>query len=250
MTKSRRHAVQYGGVTIAYRVIPSENESDRILIHVHPNAVVSVEAPRDCDAETVRKAVRARARWIYTHLKNIADRQRHILPREYVSGEDHLYLGRRYMLKVLHADADHPIGVKMSGSFLKVWTPAADERERRDATRMLLRKWYREHARDYVARRLDAMVQKITWMKRVPDWRLVRMKRQWGSCSPSRVILVNPSLVKAPLQCIDYVLVHELCHLREHNHSAKFYRILERSFPAWEEARKRLDSLAEQVLRD
>ena len=250
MIKNRRHAIQYGDVTITYNVTPSENTSDRILIHVHPNATVSVEVPLDCPNEMIYKAVRARARWIYLHLKDIANRQRHILLREYVSGESHLYLGKRYLLKVFHADADHSAEVKMSGSFLKVWTPSEEKQARHETVRLLLRQWYREHARDYTARRLDAMLQKITWFKRTPSWRLVRMKKQWGSCSPSRVILINPSLIKAPIKCIDYVIAHELCHLRELNHSTKFYRLLKRSFPAWEEAKAHLDAIAEQIINE
>lgn len=250
MIKRKRHAIQYGGTTIAYRVKPIADLSDRVRIHVDPDANVFVEVPHDCEIETVRQAVRARARWVCNQLREIAGRKAHILPREYVSGESHLYLGRRYLLKVLAADKDNLPGVKLSGGSLKVWVDENADRPRNESVRNLLRAWYRRHAYERISRRLEAVQIAVPWLKRLPEWRLLAMKRQWGSCSPSRVILVNPSLIKAPARCIDYVLLHELCHLKEHNHSPKFYRLLEHSFPAWEDAKRRLDDIAESILQD
>lgn len=78
--------------------------------------------------------------------------------------------------------------------------------------------------------------------------RLQIMKVQWGSCSPAGRLTLNPDLVKAPRECIDYVLLHELCHLKEHNHSRNFYRLLERHLPRWRRNKERLDELADIVL--
>jgi hypothetical protein len=75
------------------------------------------------------------------------------------------------------------------------------------------------------------------------------MTVQWGSCSPAGRITLNPWLVKAPRECIDYVLLHELSHLLHHNHSPKFYRALDRHMPAWRTVKARLDGMAEDVFR-
>jgi len=74
------------------------------------------------------------------------------------------------------------------------------------------------------------------------------MRTQWGSCSPKGDVLLNPYLVKAPKACIEYVVAHELCHLREHNHSERFYRLLSRVLPDWEARKAELDNLAELLL--
>ena len=74
------------------------------------------------------------------------------------------------------------------------------------------------------------------------------MKVQWGSCSPAGRITLNPHLVKAPRECIDYVLLHELCHLRHHNHSTRFYKALDANMPHWRAVKQRLDAMAEQLL--
>ena len=78
--------------------------------------------------------------------------------------------------------------------------------------------------------------------------RLQTMKVQWGSCSPAGRLTLNPHLIKVPGECIDYVLLHELCHLKEHNHSQKFYKLLERYLPLWRSKKQRLDDLADIVL--
>jgi len=74
------------------------------------------------------------------------------------------------------------------------------------------------------------------------------MQTQWGSCSPEGAVLLNPHLVKAPTKAIDYVILHELCHLEEHNHSPRFYGLLDRFMPEWRVVKARLDSKAEQFL--
>ena len=74
---------------------------------------------------------------------------------------------------------------------------------------------------------------------------LVQMAKRWGSCSRAGRILLNPELVTAPKDCIDYVIVHELCHLKEHNHSPAYYRLLDRVMPSWQERKRRLDQTVE-----
>ena len=74
------------------------------------------------------------------------------------------------------------------------------------------------------------------------------MKTQWGSCSPSGAILLNPHLIKTPTRCIDYVILHELCHLKEHNHSRAFYRLITHAMPDWERVKADLDRLSELYL--
>jgi hypothetical protein len=93
------------------------------------------------------------------------------------------------------------------------------------------------------------MVEKLPWTKTTPNWRIMDMQTQWGSCSPEGAVLLNPHLVKAPTKAIDYVILHELCHLEEHNHSPRFYGLLDRFMPEWRVVVKaRLDSIAAQFL--
>jgi predicted metal-dependent hydrolase len=99
-------------------------------------------------------------------------------------------------------------------------------------------------AREVFQRKLDCIADGLPWLRTPPRWKLLTMKRQWGSCSPQGLLNLNPHLVKAPASCIDYVLLHELCHLRFHHHGKTFYRPLSRHMPNWEFMKQRLDETA------
>jgi len=95
---------------------------------------------------------------------------------------------------------------------------------------------------------LTELTSAAPWLSEVPPFRLLVMRTQWGSCSPAGELLLNPHLVKAPRPCVDYVLAHELCHLKEHNHSPAFYRALSALMPDWLARKEELDGMAEALL--
>jgi len=109
--------------------------------------------------------------------------------------------------------------------------------------------WYRSRAKEYFAHRTATLYSpsfdKIT---SPPPFALRLMRRQWGSCSPAGKLLLNPLLIKAPRTCIDYVIAHELSHLRHHDHGAGFYRLLKTRMPDWEERKALLELIAPQIL--
>ena len=108
----------------------------------------------------------------------------------------------------------------------------------------LLDNWYKKRAKDVFHKRLAEIKDKTLWIKQQPQIRILNMQTQWGSCSPRGLLTLNPHLVKASRDCIDYVLLHELCHIAEHNHSKRFYRLMNQVMPDWEKIKTRLDSLA------
>lgn len=238
-------ALSYGEEKIHYRVFFIPTVQSKIAIHVHPNGSVQVDAPTGADLSKVKEAVLKRSRWIADHLERIQEQRKHVLPREYVSGESHFYLGRRFQLKVVRSSQGKS-GVKMLSGRFRVFTDDASP----DRVKALLWTWYRVHARQYFGRRLEALIRELALPNGSPDWRLRVMRRQWGSCSPRGVLSLNPHLVKAPRECVEYVLLHELCHLREHNHSPRFYRLLTNSMPRWRSVKARLDGMAELLLNE
>lgn len=237
-------SVLYGAESIRYVVRrQAARKSGRVAIHVDPDGRVLVDVPENASDKQIRTAVTRRARWIHGHLAAIRLRRAHVLPREYVSGESLLYLGRRYRLKVV-TKGGSPAAVRLRGGYIEVTVPARSPMAVRDA----LNRWYRGRARFVLEERLDAMTSSLRWIRTVPAMRLQTMKVQWGSCSPAGRLTLNPHLVKAPRECIDYVLLHELFHLKEHNHSQRFYRLLERHLPQWRRKKERLDEIADLVL--
>lgn len=236
--------LRYGEEEIRYRVEFIATKAKKITIHVLPNGSVRVDAPEGADLPEIKAAVRKRARWLSGHLAQQREQRREILPRQYVSGESHLYLGRRYLLKVIESPEAKP-GVKLLAGKLMVTT-----RDRTTETvKRHLWRWYLGRAEDVFQRRLNALAPQALWLKgHTPPLRLLAMKKQWGSCSPEGRLLLNPHLVKAPRECVDYVILHELCHLQEHNHGAAFYWLLSRLQPDWQTIKARLDGMAERLL--
>lgn len=240
-----QHCIAYGDEVIAFslRRQPSRTVM-RIAIHVEPDARVLVDASETAPLADVLAAVKKRARWISLHVRAASTRLSHVLPREYVSGESLHYLGRRYRLKVI-VNSEAKADARMRGAFITVTTPEHS----RAPIRAALDAWYRQRAREVFTGRLAAVAAPLRWVKQLPPTRLQFMTVQWGSCSPSGRITLNPLLVKAPRECIDYVLLHELCHLLHHNHSPKFYRTLDRHMPNWRAEKEKLDNMAEDIFR-
>lgn len=238
-----RRFITYGEERIGFSIRFSARSSGRVAIHVAPDGTVAVDAPENADPDKIVAAVRRRVRWIWQRLRAAQERARHVLPRQYVSGESHFYLGKRYVLKVTANAADGE-SVKLLGGRLEVKTRRRDPAK----VRALLDAWYRRRAEDVFARRIAQCAAKAPWLKAAPGFRLLTMRTQWGSCSPKGDLLLNPLLVKAPGPCIDYVILHELCHLKEHNHGARFYRLLGGRLPDWEKWKSELDDLADHLL--
>lgn len=240
-----QHSVQYGEELIRFSLRRQSSRTvQRLAIHVEPDGRVLVDAPEATPLDAVLTAVKKRSRWICQHVDAARERLAHVLPREYVSGESLHYLGRRYRLKVvIHADASPD--TRMRGGFIVVTVPEQSPTMIRTA----LDAWFRLRARELFADRLAAVAAPLRWVKQTPPTRLQFMKVQWGSCSPAGRITLNPLLVKAPREYIDYVLLHELCHLLHHNHSPKFYKTLDRHMPLWRVIKEKLDNMAEEVFR-
>ena len=240
-----KYSVQYGEELIRFSLRRQSSRTvQRVAIHVHPDGCVLVDAPESAPIDTVLAAVKKRSRWISQHVGAARERLAHVLPREYVSGESLHYLGRRYRLKVVVQAGAAPDGC-MRGGFIVVTVPEHSP----VMIRAALDAWYRIRARELFADRLAAVASPLRWVKQLPRTRLLFMTVQWGSCSPAGRITLNPLLIKAPRECIDYVLLHELCHLLHHNHSPKFYKSLDRHMPGWRVIKEKLDNMAEELFR-
>jgi predicted metal-dependent hydrolase len=239
------HRFRYGDQVIRFNVrVQADREVKRLSIHVEPDGRVLVDAPPGVTDVAMLAAVRKRSRWISYHVEAALARRTSLPVRQYVSGEALLYLGRRYRLKVV-VQPDARDGASMRGSFVVV---TVNDRSV-DRVRKALDAWYRLRAREVFALRLAAVAEPLRWVRQLPATRLQFMTVQWGSCSPAGRITLNPWLVKAPRECIDYVLLHELSHLLHHNHSPKFYRTLDRQMPTWRAVKAKLDGMAEDVFR-
>jgi predicted metal-dependent hydrolase len=189
--------------------------------------------------EAIRDFVRARAGWIARAKARMDERPAKPAPPGYESGEHHPFLGQRYRLVVSRGKAD---AVELLVGCLCVTSRAEPSPRRVEA---LLERWYREQAEVVFAERLAVAMRlvselEIPW----PALRIRKMSSRWGSCSPNGRVNLNLWLVKAPVECIDYVVVHELCHFRVRSHGPRFWRLVARFVPDYAALRKRLNDAA------
>ncbi|MFV1602337.1 MULTISPECIES: M48 family metallopeptidase [unclassified Phaeobacter] len=240
---SKNFTLVYGEERIPYAVNPDPKRTTRIAIHVDPDGSVVVDAPPEFEDSRVQSAVQKRARWVIDNVVEARHRFDHVRPKEYVSGEQVLYLGRRYVLKVIQETVDKP-SVRLKGNRLVVTTRSGDPED----VRGRMRGWYRVKARDYFARRLTELASRLPWIDAEPSFRLLNMTRQWGSCSPNGQINLNPNLIKAPRECVEYVLMHELAHLKHHDHGPEFWKLIDHHVPEWNDTKRNLDIMAEVFL--
>ena len=235
----------YGDQRIPYQVSIDQKRTERVAIHVNPDGTVNVDAPDGFEDVAIKNAVQKRARWVVNHVSEAKERYAHVRPKEYVSGEQVLYLGRRYMLKVIVTETVKP-NVRLKANRLEVSVESAEPSDIRGR----IKGWYRVKGRDYIAKRLETLGKDLPWVNSVPPFRFLEMSRQWGSCSPKGEIILNPHLIKAPRNCIDYVLIHELAHLKHHDHSPGFWKLVDGYAGDWRAAKHHLDGLVEVLLQE
>jgi len=232
--KTMTYELAYGLETIRYQVqwMPTRHT---LGIEVHPDQRVVVRAPVGCTEDVITARVKKRASWIS---RQIADFQRYsprTPQRQFVSGETHLYLGRQYRLKVA---AGEPGSVRMSRGQLMVTMPEGGGPDR---VRMMLHRWYLDHARQVFGEVLDQCLPRFKCKQR-PRLIVRAMQSRWGSLSQAGSMTLNANLVRAPRACIEYVVTHELCHLQHRDHDASFFRLLGRVMPDWETRKRRLET--------
>jgi hypothetical protein len=208
-----------------------------VHLTVHPPAGrVRMTAPRHLSDDALRAFAIARLGWIRRQQTKLREQERET-PRALVDRETHYVLGRRVLLKVIEADALPRIELSPQRLTLRVrpGTPA-----RRKAA--LLEEWYRAQLREA----LPPVVAK--WERRVRvkvrHVFIQRMKTRWGSSNPrAGTIRLNTELARKPLQCLDYLVAHEVAHLREPRHGARFVELMDSLLPSWRSIRQTLNRL-------
>ena len=228
--------LSYGGLQLPFEIEYRERKT--LEITVHPDQRLEIVAPKGCDLDRVLKRIERRQSWILKQWRYFEKFKPTQPTPNYVSGETFLYLGRQYRLKVQESPTE---AVKLIGKYLHISTRVKDERDRKH---QLVDEWYRSHAEELFRSRMRMWLHKSTSLRRdeQPKVTLRRMPNRWGSCTKSGNILLNPELIKTPIHCIDYVIVHELGHRLVHNHSPAFYRLLTRCLPDWEKRKARLEA--------
>ncbi len=200
-----------------------------------PNGRVRVAAPLYLDDDAVRLAVISRLGWIRRKQADFEQQNRQS-QREFVTGESHYFQGRRYRLDITERDGPPTVRLLNNTTMALYIRPGTD----RDMREAVLYRWYRRELRD----QLPVLLAK--WEPRVgvsvADVRIRKMKTLWGSCNiEAGRIWLNLELIKKPTSCLEYVFVHEMVHLLERKHNARFQALMDRLMPQWRMHRDELN---------
>jgi predicted metal-dependent hydrolase len=237
---SETHSITFGSETILFDVRFSRRKS--LAINVFPGGEVKLVAPKSTTIEKIKEKVQKKAAWILRQKWHFAAFNAIFPKRHYISGETHRYLGKQYRLKIIEADRNN---AKLIGGYLIVNTR---EKANSKRTKLILESWYREHAKvrfPLILANSYKHLQKIGIPN--PVLEIKTMEKRWGSCTSAGKMTLNLELIKAPLPCIEYVIIHELCHLKQHHHGKEFFDILSRVMPDWEKRKLRLEKLMSEV---
>jgi len=194
-------------------------------------------APQGASPAAIQKKVEKRIRWIVKQREAFRRMNAKRSEPRFCNGATHRYLGRQYRLKITKASFS---SVSLKGGYLQV----SVVRKSDDEVKKALDSWYRVKAREQFQKRLMSWEE---WCRNrklpTPRLQMKSMKKRWGSALKSGAIILNPELIQAPSVCVDYVITHEICHLRHPDHGPRFIRLLTQLLPEWRRIKQRLEEL-------
>ena len=227
------HHVSYGTQDFYFELKRSNRKT--LAIEVHPDSSILVIAPEKSEINDIKTKIIKRGQWILKQQQYFEQFLPRTPEREYISGETHYYLGKGYLLKIRLGKINQ---VKLKGGKLQVTCKDVQS----GVVKKLLAEWYYRHAeKKFLTKRDEVYLKFKCFNIELPDLEIRRMSKRWGSCTGNGKIIINPEIIKAPTKCLEYLLIHEMCHLIEHNHNTKFYSLLSQQMPNWRKWKNRLE---------
>ncbi len=223
----------YGRYRYEYNLILEERKS--FSLSVYPDMKIVLKAPRKMGLEEAEKFLKKKWLWLDRQLQFFAQFQGKRVSKDYVSGESFLYLGRQYKLVVEKSKEDN---VSLQKGKLVIYTKGNLRDRRRN--KKLLDKWYCDKIKIVFTGRFEEILKNFNCDCNL---RLVirKMNKRWGSYAKKGIISLNPLLINASKNCIDYVITHELCHINYDKHGKDFFELLSKKFPNWKKVKEELE---------
>jgi predicted metal-dependent hydrolase len=228
------HSVDYDSELISFKLRRSDRRT--ISLRVHYDTRVEVSSPINVSISKIYELVQKRASWIIAKQQFFKQNYVNKPTRKFLSGETHKYLGREYNLKVSLGLQNQ---VSLSGDDILI---IAHYPRNSDLIKDLFENWLSDRAYEIFKERLDFCLSKFpNTEKFLPTSMVIKtLKSSWGSMTKSKRLVLNKRLIHAPTECIDYVIVHELCHIQHFDHSSAFWNLVASILPNWKELKKQL----------
>lgn len=227
--------IKYGRKQIEYSVKRGKRKKT-LAINVTPAAQVVVLAPEFVSGEIIKTIVTKKARWILKKQEYFKKLGTLFPEKEFISGEGVLFVGRRHRLKVKRMLKESSDGAKLTGRRIFVSVGKnLDAQESKEKIRDILTRWYFSQATRIIKQRVNRYSKLLNMAPR--EVVIKNQKKRWGSCGGNGVLRFNWKIVMAPISIVDYIVVHELCHLKIKSHSAEFWRLISLALPDYQKRR-------------
>lgn len=226
------HSIDFGSKKIKFDLQYSNRKT--LGIKVFPNTEVQITAPLNTSLEEVKPWVRKKALWILKQQSYFLNFNATNVDYELKSGYSILYLGRQYKL-IIETATKNEVHYQGNQFLIKV-------KQKKDAENVF-NEWLKQRAMQKITEIALPIMKKFQQKFEIPsDLYFQEMPTRWGSCTISNKLIFNPKLIHTPKRCIEYVVMHELCHLKHKHHNQAFFNLLTQQMPDWEKRKEKLDS--------
>lgn len=206
----------------------------RLTLTVYPNCRIVARIPYGLSQRKLEDYFQNKSNWMIKHLDHFESHPPET-EKNYINGETFSYLGKKYTLQ-LHQGTSH---IMLKNEQLILRTKDIKDKE---SIQKMLDRWYRKEAIKKLSARYFTKLEQLEYLDLpTTTLRFYKMKRRWGSCSSKHLITLNTELIKKDKELIDYVIVHEICHLKIPAHNKAFYSLVESIIPNWKDRKKRLN---------
>lgn len=223
----------YGAYTYEYRLTRENRKT--LSLTVKPDLRLFVKAPIEADDARIEKFLKKKWFWLQQQINFFNKFQRKIEVKEYVSGESFRYLGRQYQLIIKEA-SENKVMLSRGKIILHTSMFVGDK----EYSKLIITRWYRQETKKIFNERFEEMIKLFNY-KKTPALGIRKMDKRWGSFLNKDKIFLNPRLIGASKECIDYVICHELCHIKYRDHDTKFFKLLEQKCPGWQKIKDKLE---------
>ena len=238
ITHHKKLPFQYKDKSFSISVKHSSRKT--VGISVHPDKKIEITAPVGTSFALIQRVIERKSKWISSQLNQLEKYQVMEQIREYISGQTLKLLGRDYMIRLIQIEDFEEERIKKEKRLLKVYVHDRNQSER---INLLIEDWLRNEAMIYLAQKFEECYDRVKkYNISKPLYYLRYMNRRWGSCTSKGTVLLNPDIIQLPSHCIEYIIMHELCHLKYRNHSKEFYHFFDTVMPNWKDCSQALDS--------
>jgi len=228
-----RHIFKYGSFSYHYFIVRQDRKT--VSLSVQPSLNIVLRCPKDFSDDKIEKFLKRKWSWLEKQIKYFKKFKTDLGKKEYISGESFLYLGRQYKLLVKKSSENRVI-LKYGQILLYTTNSVRNKKNNKE----ILEKWYLDRANIIFTEQYKKVIKNFSYNFE-PRLIIRKMNKRWGSFLSDKKIILNPKLIQAPKECIDYVISHELCHMKHKNHDSKFYNLLKSKIKNWEEVKEKLE---------